>query len=300
MKRREMLLGSGAAILGLSTFPMRWVAAAERRKRKRVVSRPQKVLYFTRSAGFEHSAVKRAGEELSISEKTLIEMGKRAGFEVECSKDGRVFDGDLGQYDLIAFYTSGDLTQPANPKTPQPGSPMSPEGKQKLLDAIAAGKGFVGIHAATDSFRNPGKPDIDPYIAMLGGEFVGHGKQQVAKLTVTDPKFPGVGKHDSLKLEEEWYAMAKLAKDLHVILVQETAGMEGKMYERPPFPATWAHMHGKGRVFYTSFGHRDDIWTNRQVQEIMLGGMAWAMRNVDADVTPNIDKVTPRANELKN
>ena len=227
-------------------------------------------------------------------------MGKRAGFDVECTKDGKVFDGDLNQYDLIAFYTSGDLTKPANPKTPQPGSPMSPEGKQKLLDAIAAGKGFVGIHAATDSFRNPGKPDIDPYIAMLGGEFIGHGKQQAASVTVADAKFPGIGKYDSLVLTEEWYAQAKFAPDLHVILVQQTEGMKGDPYARPPFPATWAHMHAKGRVFYTSFGHRDDIWTNPQVQEIMLGGMAWAMRNVDADVTPNIDKVTPGANQLKN
>jgi hypothetical protein len=53
-------------------------------------------------------------------------------------------------------------------------------------------------------------------------------------------------------------------------------------------------------VFYTSFGHRDDVWTNPKVQEIMLGGIAWAMRNVKADVTPNIDKVAPKANQLKN
>jgi type 1 glutamine amidotransferase len=271
---------------------MRWVGAAEKKK--------QKVLYFTRSAGFEHSAVKHVGDELSISEKTLIEMGKRAGFDVECTKDGKVFDGDLSPYDMIAFYTSGDLTQPANPKTPQPGDVMSPEGKQKLLAAIAAGKGFMGIHAATDSFRNSGKPDIDPYIAMLGGEFINHGAQQEAKLTVTLPKFPGTTKFDSLTLTEEWYAQTKFAKDLHVILVQQTAGMKGAMYERPAFPATWARMQGKGRVFYTSFGHRDDIWTNPMVQDVMLGGMAWAMRNVDADVTPNIDQVTPKANELKN
>jgi type 1 glutamine amidotransferase len=287
MKRRDMLLSTGAAVLGLSAFPFGWTAAAENKR--------QKLLYFTRSAGFEHSAVKRQGDELSFSEKTLTEMGKRAGFDVECTKDGKVFDGDLSQYNCIAFYTSGDLTKPCK----QPGSPMSPEGKKKLLDAIAAGKGFVGIHAATDSFRGAG---IDPYIAMIGGEFVGHDAQQEAKVTVVPPKFPGIGDYDSLTLNEEWYAVAKFAKDLHVILVQETAGMKGRNYERPPFPATWARMHQQGNVFYTSFGHREDIWTNPKVQEIMLGGIAWAMKNVKADVdlTPNIEKVTPKANQLKN
>ncbi len=286
MKRREMLATTGAALLGLSTFPLRWTAAAEKKK--------QKLLYFTCSAGFEHSVVRRKGDELGHSERILTELGKRAGFEVECSKDGSLFDGDLDRYDCIAFYTSGDLTKP---KAGQ-GPPMSPEGKQKLLDAIAAGKGFVGFHAATDSFRSSG---IDPYIAMIGGEFCGHGAQQEASVSVSSPKFPGVaGLGESYSVREEWYAHKKIAGDLHVILVQETKNMQGGLYARPPFPATWARMHEKGRVFYTSFGHREDIWTNPKIQDVMLGGIAWAMGNVEVDVTPNIDKVTPKANELKN
>ena len=89
--------------------------------------------------------------------------------------------------------------------------------------------------------------------------------------------------------------MGYFAKDLHVILVQETAGMSGDFYQRPPYPATWARMLGKGRVYYTSLGHRDDTWSNPLFQQIVLGGLAWAMHNVDADVTPNIEKVTPGA-----
>ena len=284
MKRREFLRTGGLAAVGASTFPLGWVSAAQKK--------PQKVLYYTRSTGYEHSAVRREKDGLSVSDKALIEMGRRAGFEVTCTKDGRVFDGDLDQYDCIAFYTSGDLTRPKDGQGP----PMSPAGKEKLLKAIAAGKGFVGFHSATDSFQSGG---IDPYIAMVGGEFVSHGPQQEATVTVTSPKFPGVGDAKSLTMREEWYALEKFADNLHVILVQETKGMTGGQYQRPPFPATWARMHEKGRVFYTSFGHRDDVWTNPAVQSIILGGMAWVMRNVDADVTPNIDKVTPKANQLK-
>jgi len=286
MKRREMLAAAGATALGLSTFPFGWAAAAEGKK--------QKLLYFTRSAGYEHGVVRRRGDELSFSEKVLTELGKQKGFEVECSKDGRVFDGDLDRFDCIAFYTSGDLTRPNKRQTP----PMTPGGKQKLLDTIAAGKGFVAFHAATDSFRGR---QIDPYIAMIGAEFVSHGPQQKAKLTITSPGFPGVGglgSARSVSLTEEWYAQHKFAKDLHVILVQETEGMKGGCYQRPPFPQTWARMHEKGRVFYTSFGHREDIWTNPAVQSIMLGGIAWAMGNATAGVAANIDRVTPKANQL--
>ena len=74
--------------------------------------------------------------------------------------------------------------------------------------------------------------------------------------------------------------------------------MKGKMYERPPYPATWARLHGKGRVFYTSMGHREDVWTNPVFQEILTGGINWVVKNVEADVEPNIDKVTPKAHQL--
>jgi len=295
MPRREMLRVAGAAVVAASAFPMQWVSAADKKK--------QKILYFTRSAGFEHDAVKIKDGKPSISDRILTELGKKHGFEVVCTKDGTVFDGDLDQYDAIAFYTSGDLTKPNKAQTP----PMTPEGKKKLLAAIAAGKGFVAFHAATDSFHSKGPrdqnqapADIDPYIAMVGGEFIVHGAQQEATIRLASPKFPGANQFgESQKLKEEWYTLKNFAKDLHVILIEDNEGMTGDCYQRPPFPATWARMHNKGRVFYTSFGHRDDIWTNPQVQGVMLGGIAWAMGNVKANVKPNIDKVTPNASQLK-
>ena len=51
MKRREMLIAGGGAVLGLSTFRFGWTAPADGKK--------QKVLYFTKSSGYEHSVVHR-------------------------------------------------------------------------------------------------------------------------------------------------------------------------------------------------------------------------------------------------
>ena len=57
---------------------------------------------------------------------------------------------------------------------------------------------------------------------------------------------------------------------MHVILVQETDGMEEEMYtKRKPYPMTWARMQGKGRVFYTSMGHREDVWTNPLFHQVV-------------------------------
>ena len=285
MRRRDLLWAAAAGALG----------AAETKKRK--------VLYFTRSAGFEHSVVRRQGAQLSHSEKLLIEFGRRGGFEVECTKDGRVFDADLSQYEVIAFYTSGDLTGPSKDGSP----PMTAAGKRKLLEAIAKGKGFFGFHSATDTFHSQGPRDqnqseIDPYIAMLGGEFVTHGAQQEASLFLTSPKFPGAGNlgiAEGMPFTDEWYTFKNFARDLHVILVQETEYMKGEAYQRPDFPATWARFHGQGRVFYTSLGHREDIWTNPFFQAVALGGLGWAGGTVEFGIQPNLDAVTPRASQIK-
>jgi uncharacterized protein len=287
MKRREMLLSSGAALLGASAFPLGFVHAAEPVKHK--------ILYFTRSAGFEHPVVARKGSELSFSEKLFTKMCAKHGVEVVCTKDGRVFDGDLEQFDAFAFYTSAVLTDPVKGRDEPP---MTQNGKKRFLDAVAGGKGFLALHPTPDSFHSQGGK-ISDFLAMLGAEFVTHGHPQEATMKVVSPKFPGVENLGSaFKVKEEWYSLNHFAKDLHVILVQETAGMTDPCYQRPPYPATWARMHHVGRVFYSSMGHYEDVWESRIFEQVVLGGLSWVLKNVEADVTANIDQVTPKANQM--
>jgi uncharacterized protein len=284
MQRREMLAATGAA-LGLQAFPLSWVASAEKKK--------QKVLYFTRSVEYEHSVVRREGDKLSHSERILKELGAEVGFDVECSKDGSIFDRDFSHYDALVFYTCADLLLPSIDGAP----PFTKRGKKRLVEAVAAGQPFVGVHSACYWGR-----DIraeDPCVEMVGGNFIAHGKQQESTMQVTSPGFPGIeGAAESFKLVDEWYALRDFAKNMHCILAEDNTGMEGPMYQRPPFPSAWARLHGKGRVFFTAMGHREDVWTNKMFQSVLLGGIAWAMGNVDADITPNVDKVTPQASVL--
>jgi uncharacterized protein len=272
-------------------------------------SPPRKVLFFSRSAGFEHSAIKKNGDTPSFAEKVLSELGPKHNIQFTFTKDGTVFAaGNLSQYDAFFFYTTGDLTKSGGDNNP----PMSVEGKAAFLEAIHNGKGFVGTHSATDTFHSPhylegdsghalnDGESADPYIKMIGAEFIVHGGQQRSGMLPVDTKFPGISAvGPDFAPKEEWYALKNFAPDLHVLLVQDTDGMQGSMYQRPRYPATWAHNYGSGRVFYTNMGHREDIWTNPVFQSVLLGGLEWAVGNVQADVTPNISQVTPQASETK-
>ena len=268
----------------------------------------KKILFFTKSATFEHSVIKQTAGRPSFAEQVLIELGAKNNLVFIFSKDGSLFTPEyLQTFDAFMSYTTGDLTTTALDKSPA----MTPAGKAALLAAVAAGKGFIGVHSATDTFHSPGNEEIaapryvadgdraDPFIKMIGGEFIKHGSQQPAHLAVADPKFPGMAAVPAdFGPNEEWYSLKNFAPDLHVLLVQETAGMKGPEYARPPYPSTWARMEGKGRVFSTSLGHREDVWLNPVFQAVLLGCLNWATGRVEADVTPNLDKVTPQARVL--
>ncbi|MCC7492337.1 MAG: ThuA domain-containing protein [Fimbriimonadaceae bacterium] len=285
MNRRTLLQVLSAAV-ATGTAGRGLAAPAQRR-----------LLFFTKSAGFEHSVVKRQGGALSWAEQHLTEFGQRQGWQVTCSKDGSLFTAaGLAAYDAFVFYTTGDLTKEGTDKQP----PLPADGKQLLLDAVAAGKGFIGIHTATDTFHSKGgraahnTADLDPYIAMVGGEFIGHGKQQPSRMRLVSPQFPGTaGLGDGFDLLDEWYTFKNSAADQHVILVQQTAGMEGPQYQRPDFPATWARRHGQGRVFYTSMGHREDVWDHATFQAILLGGIGWALGDLAAETPANVATASP-------
>jgi len=294
LNRRQWLLAGGAAWLG--TPAMGRVVAAPK-------SETKKVLFFTKSSGFQHPVIARRGDKLGHAERILTEIGKEHGFEVVASKDGRLFEPDqIGQWDVFVFETTGDLTTPGSDRNP----PISPEGEKAFYDAIRGGKGFLGMHCAADTFGHFGKRNKgaeDPYIQMIGGEFITHGDQQPSRIDIVDPAFPGVAKGfgasgQSFTITDEWYSLKNMPEDLHVILVQVTEGMKGRMYQRPNFPITWAHAYGKGRVFYTSMGHREDVWDNPMYQGLLLGALGWATGRVDANIEPNIRQVTPKYNEF--
>jgi hypothetical protein len=313
MNRRTLLQYTGIAAAGVALSPF-----LQRMAQADVPSGPpKKVLFFTKSQTFQHPVIARPKDDptkLSFAEQLLTDWGKENGFDVTCTKDGTMFDPDkIKDIDIFAFCTTGDLTKDSPEKTGiEP--PMTPEGKQAFLDAIAGGKGYIGFHCASDTFHSPGhvqgqadllrsvdesgKDKFDPYIQMLGGEFIIHGDQQTAILKCIDPNFPGAKAYTDAKFVEEWYSLKNFASDLHVILAQDCTGMKSSKgeYARGPYPETWIRVHEKGRVFYTSMGHRGDVWKRPEFKTLVVGALNWASGRIEADTTPNIATATPDAN----
>ena len=263
------------------------------------------LLVFTKSSGFEHQVVKRTGG-LSIVETVVTEIGKKNGFQVQCSKDGRIFDSsEFHSFQGVLFFTTGDLTQSGTDKNP----PMSPVGKQTLLDTINGGMGFAGVHAASDTFHTqPDSEDratryvaygekADAYLRMLGAEFITHGSDprlQTTSLIINDPKFPGLeGVTSPVEFNEEWYSLKDFAPDMHVILTIDTSKLKGACYQRRPYPGAWARMQDKGRVFFTAPGDRPENWQNPFFLNHLAGGIRWSLSEINADIPTNLKTVTP-------
>ena len=266
------------------------------------------VLLFTKSSGFEHTVIKVVDGKPSIMETAIRGFADANNFALTASKDGRIFDSkEFHDYAAVVFFTTGVLTTEGNDKNP----PMSEQGKQTFFDAIHGGMGFVGVHAAADTFHTqPDPQDLsnryiahgeqsDPYIRMIGGEFIIHGRDkdprlQTTNVIINDAKFPGMeGVQSPVSIMDEWYSLKDFAPDLHVIGTLDTTTMNGNAYKRSPYPVLWARMHGKGRVFYTAIGDRSENWENEFHLHSLAGGIRWAIGDAKASVTPNLKTAAP-------
>lgn len=299
MLKRSASLLLGLALLASSASPL-WAQDAPAANGAK-----KKILFFTKSSGFEHDVISWKNGQPSFAEKILLQLGEKNQWEFTFSKDGSKFGKDyLAQFDAVFFYTTGDLCSPGTDQQP----PMTPEGKQALFDYVRGGRGFVGTHSASDTFHTNNEKDkgpdryanhgekADPYVRFLGGEFIIHDEQQKAKNTVINPKFPGFEKTGpDFTLHEEWYSLKDFTPDIHVLTVIDAPSMDGVDYQRPPYPTTWARPEGEGRVWYTAMGHREDIWTNPLFQEILTGGIKWALGEAKAETPANLKEAAPGA-----
>jgi type 1 glutamine amidotransferase len=233
---------------------------------------PKKVLVVTVTKGFRHSSIPTA-------EKVLGEIAEKSGaFSVDYVRNdqdmaSKMTADALKGYDGFIFAnTTGVLPLPD---------------KEAFLNAIKSGKGFIGMHSASDTFH--AQTGVDPYIEMLGGEFLTHGAQAGVECLVQDSKHPATTAKDlgeSFCIEqEEIYLMKNYdPKKVHELLVLDKH--PNKKKELGHFPIAWCKKYGEGNVFYTSLGHRENVWENDRYKKHILGGIKWALGLVPGDATP--------------
>lgn len=241
------------------------------------MSKP-KVAVFTFAGGFKHGS-------LGLAEETLKKIGEQSGaFEAvplglykqdsEKVDLGVLTPEFLKQCKAVVFYTTSggkdlDLLTPAQ--------------RDALMGAIKEGRlGFVGVHCATDTFYK-----WPEYGEMVGAYFDGHpwgADSAPVTIKIEDRDHPAcLPLGASWLLQDEIYQFKEPydRKKLHVLMSLDTKATDMTLPEIKrkdgDFAVAWTKMHGKGRVFYTALGHRDEVWKDELYQKHMLGGIRWAL-----------------------
>jgi hypothetical protein len=218
---------------------------------------PKRLLVVSVTKGFRH-------ESIPTAERVIEAIGKESGaYTVDFARtDEELLEKTspaalVRRYDGVFFAnTTGDVPL-ANPRG--------------FLDWVAKGHAFLGIHSATDTFHG-----FPPFIAALGGEFDYHKAQVKVEPRVEDPKHPATSAiGPGFAVLDEIYIMKSFDKArVHVLLSLDKHPNTG---EPGYFPLAWTREEGKGRVFYTAFGHRDDVIQAEWYKKHLLGGIRWAL-----------------------
>jgi len=236
------------------------------------------VLMLGEEKGYRHEAVshamatiERLGRESGLWDTTI-----RTDTEVLTKKKLEYNAKNLNDFDAVVFYTGGSLE-------------MTPEQKADFLSFIHDdGKGFVGIHSATITFT-----DWPEYGEMIGGYFDEHPWGTFdAPVLVEDAAFPGMAQWPAaFTFRDEIYQTRLYSRDkLRVLMRLDPAKLDltKKSVHRTDgdFAVAWAKSYGKGRVFYSTLGHPVENWDRADMQKMYFEAIRWALRLVDADITP--------------
>ena len=182
---------------------------------------------------------------------------------------------NLDYFDAIFYFGTGDNLTAAQ--------------KKDLITFVRdEGKGFVGAHTGDDAFF-----EWPEFGEMIGGYFDNHPWGQFdAPVIVEDPGFAAM-KHFPPKFTIHDEIYQHKAFDRGKVRVLASLDASKLDYTKPnihrtdrDFAVAWAKMYGKGRVFYSSFGHAAETWDDPQVQKMYFEATRWALRLVGDDVTP--------------
>ena len=146
-----------------------------------------------------------------------------------------------------------------------------------VLDYVAGGKAFVPIHCATYCWRN--NPEI---VKLMGGQFQKHGAQ-VFGTQIAEPTHPIMKSFSSFTSFDETYIHHLHNEENRTVLEYRVEGDQADGNEREPW--TWVRTQGKGRVFYTAWGHDTRTWSNPGFTNLLERGIRWACGG-DVSVVP--------------
>ena len=241
-------------------------------------TKPRKVLVFSKTAGFRHGSIPTGVEAMK-------QMGKSTGaFEVTATEADSFFEPEkLKNFDAVLFLnTTGEVF-----KSKEAG--REERLKKSLVDFVKSGKGLIGTHSATDTYKK-----WKDFNDMMGGAFAGHPWHTKIRVKNLEPGHPlnaaFAGK--DFEIADEIYQFRKdtasaderrMLLSLSGEIVDKGKGNTGK---EGLYPIAWLDKYGDGRIFYCSLGHRDEIYWNPVILKHYLAGIQYALGDLDAEDEP--------------
>lgn len=238
----------------------------------------KRLLFIGQSTDWQHESVSYAaatlwnlGHDTGLWE-TYIRTDSQLVTKKQIPRNGK----NLDYFDAVAFFTCGELN-------------MDDSQKADLLAFVHdEGKGFIGIHSASDTFHN-----WPAYGDMLGGYFDDHPWMTFpAPLVVEDSAFPGMRYlPPSFTMLDEIYQLKDFSRDKVRVLLRLD---ETKLDLKNPrvhrtdgdFAVMWARTYGKGRVLYNGLGHVEAVWERPDIRKMWVEQVKWVMGLAPGDATP--------------
>lgn len=269
------------------------VAEAIPEKALATPKKQRKMLVFSVTRGYRHGSI-------DIGNVAIKMLGEKTGaYEAVVSNDLANFEADkIKEYDAICFLnTTMEVFLPAkgqwdkmSDEEKKAATEKDARLKENLLNFVKSGGGFVGIHAASDTFYK-----WPEYGEMLGAYFNGHPWRHNTDVSIMvekgkekNPIVAGLN-GEPLNFKEEIYQFkdpydsSKLNMLLRLDPEKSDKNVSGIKRDDKDFGVSWTKSYGKGRVFYCSLGHNDYIYYNPKVLGVYLAGIQWAFGDLEIE-----------------
>ncbi|HEY3253359.1 MAG TPA: ThuA domain-containing protein [Polyangiaceae bacterium] len=214
------------------------------------------LLVFSRTAAYRHDSIP-AGVQ------ALTKLAMSRSWQLAATEDpSRFSDAGLAPYNVVIFLsTTGDVLD---------------DTQQAAFERfIRSGKGFIGIHSATDT-----EYDWAWYGALVGAYFREHPAVQAANVLVEDATNPATaGLPNPWHRTDEWYAFKSNPRpNVHVLLsLDESSYTPGSANMNGDHPIAWCHEYDGGRAFYTALGHTSESFSDPLFMGQLEGAVGWVL-----------------------
>ena len=226
------------------------------------------------SVGHALAVIERLGYDSGLWD-TLIRTDSNIITKTPKKTDGTPASGgpSLANVDAIFFMGHREV-------------PIDAAQKEELLQFVRDGHGFIAAHVGLTAFES-----WPEFLELVGARFDQHPIVGAGTIVNENPDFPAT-RHfpPSFAFNDEFYQPKDHSREkVDVLLRLDLSNVppNPSLHLNGDYPLAWAKTYGKGRVFFSSFGHASSIWDIRDVQQMYFEAIRWALGMTDADPKPH-------------